>query len=215
MFTQSKKFVLTAAAAALFAGALSAETATSGAVRRFADGSTVEGASSTLVRSNDSVTGTVLTTLSPDETATIWWVVFNKPENCSDDVCDDNDVLPPPGNVDAGVSVIYATGRAADMYGKAEYGAKLMVGDMSKVLFGPGLQDIKNAEIHMVVRSHGPRDLKKEYEQISTFNEGCPASGCVDIQFAIHMAQEDVNMERLERIESIVARMAERMGLRP
>ena len=211
----SRKTLLTAVTVGLFAGIASGETATSGAVRRFADGSTVEGGLSTLVRSADGVTGTFLTTLEPNEAATIWWVVFNRPENCTGGVCDEDDVLPPPGNVDAGVSVLYATGRVADAYGKADYGARLMVGDMTNVLFGPGLQDVKNAEIHMVARSHGPAVPDMVQEQISTFNEGCPPSGCVDIQFAVHQAQTDEQAERLARAEILIERIAQRLSLQP
>jgi len=194
---------------------LAAQTATSGAVLRMADDSTVEGASSTLVRTADGVEGTLLTTIDPMEAATIWWVVFNRPENCTGGVCDGDDVMPAPGNVDAGVSVIYATGRVADAYGKADFGAKLTVGDMSYVMRGPGLTDAKNAEIHMIVRSHGPAVPELVQEQISTFDGGCPDGGCTNIQFSVHQAYEDAQAEQTARIEDLVKRIAQRLSIQP
>lgn len=55
----------------------------------------------------------------------------------------------------------------------------------------PGLKDAQAAEIHIVVRSHGPAIEGLESEQITLFLEpGCEDLGgpnvCEDIQFSIH-----------------------------
>jgi hypothetical protein len=207
-----------AALAGLFLGEpLLANSMTSTVVQRFPDGSTVEGSSSVLARTNNTVTGTFLTTATPGDAYTVWWVVFNKPENCSGGVCGDDDVLPPPGNVGAGVSVLYATGRVADVHGKAEFGAALKVGDTTHVLFGPGLTDADNAEIHMVLRTHGQAlpDAALLQEQISSFDGGCPPNACVDEQFAIHRASDDRNSKALEQMRQRLEDIAGRLGLAP
>jgi hypothetical protein len=60
-----------------------------------------------------------------------------------------------------------------------------------------GLMDARKAEIHFVIRSHGPLIPGIIHEQISTFNAGCggfpPELGtpgpntCEDLQFAVHL----------------------------
>ena len=211
----TKSIVPAALAAIVFSQPLAAESMS--AVYRFADGSAVEGSSSVLTRSMDGVSTTFLTTATPGDAYTIWWVVFNDPEHCTGGVCDDDDVLPPPGNVQAGVSVLYASGRVADMMGKAEFGARLKVGDTSGAVFGPGLMDSVNAEIHVVLRTHGQAmaDPTMLHEQISTFNGGCPPSDCVDEQFAVHQASQDRALRTMEEMRSLLQRMARRMSIEP
>ena len=64
----------------------------------------------------------------------------------------------------------------------------------------PGLMDAYKAEIHFVVRDHGPYISGMKREMTSTFNGGCelgelpadPRLGkvgpitCVDVHFAVH-----------------------------
>jgi len=207
--------IVTSLAALILAGSASAATVGSSVVRRFSDGSTVEGSSAVLVRTEDRITGNFLSTLTPGEAYTIWWVVFNKPENCTGGVCDEDDVLPPPGNVAAEVSVLYATGRATDVNGKGDFGAELMVGDMTNVLFGPGLMDVRNAEVHMVARTHGAIIPDMFQEQISSFNGGCPPNECTDEQFAVFPPNADETTAAIMMMKDTVNRMAQRMGIKP
>ena len=51
-----------------------------------------------------------------------------------------------------------------------------------------GLTDAAAAEIHLVVRGHGPaaiHDPEMLEAQTSTFMGGCETLGCVDVQFAV------------------------------
>ena len=63
-----------------------------------------------------------------------------------------------------------------------------------------GLMDAEKAEVHIVIRSHGPKLPGQVREQISSFNGGCVYDGipedpilgeagpntCEDILFAVH-----------------------------
>ena len=146
--------------------------------------------------------------LGPREAVTIWWVVFNEPENCSapcneDDIFIDGD--PTKGLNVAGIEAAdivagYATGKVGSSGGNVNLNATLGEGEIGpEVIFGDGalLKDARRAEIHLVVRSHGPAKPGLEEIQIGSFAGGCevfrnppaiPTSEgeCADIQFAVH-----------------------------
>ncbi len=127
--------------------------------------------------------------LTTGDAVTAWWVVFNQPELCTDQVCGEDDVLPPPGNTAAGVSVLYADGKVVDTQGKARFASILLPNDTTEAIFGPGLTNPMGAEIHLVLRTHGPMVLELRSEQLSSLNGGCdpepPNTPCRDVQFAI------------------------------
>lgn len=92
-----------------------------------------------------------------DSTAgTIWWVVFDSPENCANGIggCGLDDLGDPAVNA----SVLHATGHVIPPDGYATFVASLheTPGTTVAPLFGPGLVDAEGAEIHAVVRWHGP-----------------------------------------------------------
>ena len=146
----------------------------------------IEGRSSALVRTDNGVSMTIHTSGLDAGAYTIWWVIFNDPSQCSDEECGEDDVLPPPGNEDAGVSVLRATGHVVGKSGKGNFGAGLSVGDTSEALWGPGLTNPRGAEIHLIVRSHGEVIPGEVNDQIHTVNGGCPPNECVDVQMALH-----------------------------
>lgn len=132
---------------------------------------------------------------------TLWWVVWNKPENCNVNPCEDPDFANP---VD--VDVLYATGNVVEGGGKGKFTAKLDVGNDSgsiNDIFGlppvGGLQDTKTAEVHLVIRSHGPKIPGKVHEQIQTYGGGCETElppfteipdevgECADIEYAVFL----------------------------
>lgn len=123
------------------------------------------------------------------EAFTLWWVIFNQPENCFDG-CGEDDLANPA----AEPSVVYASGQVARLGGRVQLVASLYEqanGYVDEVIGGPGLLDAAGAEIHAIVRSHGPADLAIYKDQISQFvDPGCSDVGgpntCVDIQFAVH-----------------------------
>jgi hypothetical protein len=128
------------------------------------------------------------TLLDAGSAHTLWWIIFNNPAACDPAGCSDADF----GTPEVEASVMNATGRVADATGNATFGAFLPVGFMhtnpsslnGRQLFGPGLQNAAGAEIHVVIRSHGP--WSGNIEQISTVAGDCmnaaSPSGCYDAQ---------------------------------
>ena len=132
-------------------------------------------------------------------TVTIWWVVFNYPENCATTPCSANDLANPA----TGFDVLGAADGGVIRSKRPSYIGVLRANDTSgsiNPLLGAepiGLLDPFEAEIHLVVRSHGPMIRGQVREQITTFEGGCtqfldpPAvpqapGECADIQFSIH-----------------------------
>lgn len=146
------------------------------------------------------------TGLMPGHAYTIWWVVWNSPENCAayPEPCDEPDFE----NAEAvQVEVLAATGHVVGANGIGNFSAHLKENDSNGTvnpLFGlpefGGLHNAESAEIHPVLRSHGPAIPGMVNEQISTYEGGCtdpfaflPFSEipdeegeCGDIYFAIH-----------------------------
>ena len=137
----------------------------------------------TLHRTDDGVELTLDTSL-PEGAYTLWWVVFNNPEYCVDG-CDVGDLEIP--EVNAGV--FWATGEIVGDDGRGIFSAELLEGTLptgeDQILFGDGLVNSYSAEIHPIVRTHGPVIPGQEEVQTSTFNGGCPPEGCEDVQFAL------------------------------
>ncbi len=174
-------------------------------VYRFADGSEVDGSFARLNRYENGLTAAISTDdLVEGEVYTLWWVAFNNPENCSDGVCNEDDIFviqdgalvkAEDGNFElnleqietVGVSIQHAAGGYAvdDSFNTS---ASLGIGDVPGIVVGPGLLDPMGAEIHLVVRTHGEMVEEAFADQISTFGGGCDpimAPPCVDVQFAV------------------------------
>ena len=150
----------------------------------------VEGAEASLLRTNGGIRMSVnAAQLTPGHVVTAWRVIFNDPGRCSGGVCDEPDVLPPPGHVLADVSLLYADGAHVGPDGTAFFLDFLRAGDTSDAVFGPGLLDIQGAEVHVVLRTHGPLQPDAAQAQQSSLNGGCdpdpPHAPCQDVQFAI------------------------------
>lgn len=140
--------------------------------------------------------------LEPGDAYTVWWVVFNAPENCSDGECGEDDIFHPDGTLDvagvqaAQVGVGSATGNIARTNGTTEFGARLRQNDTTtdhQVVFpaglaGPGVLTASglDAEVHLVVQHHGQaRGGTQLSNQLSQIEYGC-TPGCPDVQFAVH-----------------------------
>jgi len=130
------------------------------------------------------------TALTPGDAVTVWWVVFNHPENCRAKLdnpsfpfrCGETDLSRP--GVEA--SVLYAAGHVVGGSGKAGFGAHLAVGDTTGALFGPGLEppQLTVADVHLVVHDHGPADPGLMPAQIHSFDV-CNTA-CTDVQASVH-----------------------------
>lgn len=158
---------------------------------------------STLHRSANGITVNYKTSgLIPGNAYTLWFAVFNNPEECSGD-CDVEDLFDPA----TGPDYLYATGHVIGASGEGNFSAHLGVGDDSGSiadLFGlpssGGLNEGKtfSSEIHLVLRDHGPAQPGLIDEQLSQFIGGCvtdlgyfeqdalEVGECSDIEFAIH-----------------------------
>lgn len=158
-------------------------------VVNMATGGKIPSAGSTLTRANKGVFFTTHTQGLPSGNAvTAWMAVFNNPEQCATRPCTPADFANPA--VDG--TLLNTGGRIIGVDGAATYGAFRAVGDVTGarpgVGTGNGLVDTKRAEIHIVIRSHGPALLGDPVllsEQLTMFNGGCPPNTCVNLQASV------------------------------
>lgn len=137
------------------------------------------------------ITATVTSAmLEPHYAYSIWWVVFNRPENCTvPKQCGlvdlSNDAVKP--------SVFWGGGVIADGDGYGTTQLELRRGRTDRELFANtpdyGLQNLKGAEIHLVLRSHGVVGMAgTTATQLGTANQACPPApvGCKNVFFSVH-----------------------------
>lgn len=163
--------------------------------------SMTEVGSSRLVRTTRGYSVNLSTTgLQAGHAVTLWAVIFNKPEQCAASPCMEPDIFNPMVMAD----VVYTAGHVVGGSGQATFAGHRNEGDASGSILPAlggmaiGLMDARTAEIHFVVRDHGPILPGMVDEMISTFGAGCnnaPAgtgtpgpNDCMDLQFAIHVA---------------------------
>lgn len=166
-------------------------------------GEQVEGGQARLKTSEQAATLHLKTAeLEPGIAVTVWWVIFNQPENCEgypDTPCGLGDLE----NPDVVAEITYATGAVIGSNGKANFKADLAVGHTDQEWFGNGFTNPTSAEIHTIVHTHGQVIAELEDNMISTFRGGCrddemivpghPAyddgipgpNKCDDLQFAV------------------------------
>jgi hypothetical protein len=144
----------------------------------FATGMPVGGAG-TLIRSANNLRARIATSgLDADAAYTVWWVVWNNPSLCSS----------PCGEDDLGIvgnSVFYAAGLVTGNDGTGNVTADLEAGQLPTgidVLIPGGLRPGRGlrAEVHMIIRSHGPIIPGAVATQIGAFDATCAV--CEDQQ---------------------------------
>lgn len=162
-----------------------------------------------MMRSENEVSAR-LSVMDLDENSaySVWWVVFNEPSNClTPHACGESDVFSEPDVLHAEqipaakISVFYADGFVSGSDGIANVYAYLKSGVLPEGTFvnfgwsdpvagGPdansGLMagNGVGAEIHLVVRTHGPAVAGSVGVQTTTFNGLCDIQNCED-QFAV------------------------------
>lgn len=183
----------------------------------FANEKEVKGSSSTLMRNldMDKIMLEVETTTRPGA-YTIWWIIFNNPAMCSDPGCGEDDVFNEDGTLNieqiqkTQLSALWATGGVVGKDRVGEFSAMLKEGEVpGQLLLGEnvgsvnGLTDAAGAEVHPILRWHGPasKDPDMLDKQLTTVDGGCrgqkllrsgnpsgdPGEGpCRDLQFAVH-----------------------------
>ena len=190
-------------------------------VLTFAEFEPVDGATARLTRGADTLaTRTDTRDLDHRHVMTLWWIVFNNPEYCEhgegDAACGEGDLFDgPDGPTGVEPSCVYADGSLVGGNGHARFADRLAVGevrdscidffvDLVPGLGGAdhGLTNPEGAEVHLVVRSHGPRIPGLVAEQRSTFAGGCEdfldagatdvlePGECSDLQVAVFPADD-------------------------
>lgn len=186
----------------------------------FSDGTEVEGAQTRLLRTSDAIrTRTHTAGLPQHHVTTLWWVIFNNPEHCEHGEggaeCGAADLFDGPGGP-TGVepSCLFGGGSIVDGNGQARFHNRLGVGETRdscidffvaavNELEGQdhGLTNPEGAEVHLVVRSHGPMLPGQVQNQRSSFAGGCQEflgagegpelvpGQCSDLQFAVFLAE--------------------------
>jgi hypothetical protein len=140
----------------------------------------VVGSHATMVTTDRGVSITAKTNGLPVDPAlgigvyTMWIVVFNYPDLCSDGECGINDLVPFGGDPAVGGSVLRG-GNSMVSKGKGNIAGQLAVGDTSEALFGPGLMEgrARLAEKHFILRYHGPPMPGYVAEQLHEVWGGC------------------------------------------
>jgi hypothetical protein len=153
----------------------------------------VEGATSTLIRTDNGIS-MVLTTggLAPGA-YTIWFIVFNDPEACFNPPADDIPCGDDPADFEVGnparSGFTLATGHIVDDSGEATFAGHLNVGDLllnNDLELDEVLENARTAEVHLIVRFHGEADPGRIHEQLRTGEFDDPS--VVDVQFAVNPA---------------------------
>ena len=160
----------------------------------FQETNNVVGTLSTLVRTAEGAHVLLETTgLTPGDAYTLWWVVFNYPDDCTKQGCLPQNLM----EAKMAAMVKYGVGAIANEDGTATFEAFLAVGDVTGALDNssgfdfelfepaPGLIEPLSAEFHVVLRSHGAA-LDDPTEQLTTFNGGCNPE-CFNVQMAMHI----------------------------
>lgn len=163
----------------------------------------VEGASSTLVRTESGLSATFQTAgLPAGEAFTVWFVVFNDPGACTAPIVGVSRCGPPDLFNPAALGGAFTMGgHVGGSGGPATIAGSLHVGDMRNALtFGPGappaspnaLTNPMGAEVILVLLRHGPWTPGSP-EQFKTFwacnlppGPGTTPFGCQELQASVH-----------------------------
>ena len=191
------------ASVAVAAGHLQSSTTDVQGTYWFADETSADG-KSILTRTDNMITSTVeAENLIAGNAFTVWFVVFNNPDACTDP-CGEDDIftdtgLNVPGVMAAKIGVGNATANIAKADGTAEFGAVLRPGDYAatghQLLFPAGLEgnallldgNGEDAEVHIIIQDHGrARGGPQLLNQLTYVETGCTPY-CEDIQFSVHL----------------------------
>lgn len=156
---------------------------------------TVPYAGASLSRNNEGVFGEISTSgLVAGHVVTLWWAVFNDSRFCANAVCAPPDLNNPLVNG----SLQLGGGAVVGVNGRADFSGYLAVGDNTGFyrlpMFpnmpdpAPGIVNSKGAEIHWVIRDHGPASTDPTIlqQQLTSFPGGCTMTNpCANVQAAI------------------------------
>lgn len=151
-------------------------------VTEFPNGAVIPGASARLTRGESGVNAWLQTnSLTPGNAYTLWVVVFNDPSECIvPNECRLADVA--ENDPAVGVDLLIGSGLVAGASGRATFTGRVNVGDAG--MRGVGLLDAFEPEIHLIVRTHGPK--LPGAAQLREFGGGCDVNACANVQDALH-----------------------------
>lgn len=142
-------------------------------------GDTIIGSAAKLTRSENAVSIKITTTQLPAGAYTAWAVIFNNPSACTHGAnefkCGSADVT----NLDTLASILWYDGGLVDETGVGHFGGTIEEGNPPGVVnragCNCGLMDAENAEIHSIIRYHGPlsEDPDMAILQLTTAGGGC------------------------------------------
>ena len=154
--------------------------------------------SATLLRTDKKISMTFKAEgLNPGHAYTIWWVIWNKPEECIIPfACD----VPDYAFADiVEVDALYAAGHVVGNNGKGNFSGSLKendnAGSINDLFDLPkyGLYDARTAEVHLVLRDHGLKIPGQVSDQINFYPGGCVTGDCNDPLFAVFPANCGLN----------------------
>ena len=147
----------------------------------------IPGAYARLTRNNNNITVNIHTLNLPPGAYSVWWVIWNHPENCLTDCLSDPDDV--DNSLGTGETFVNATGHVLGRGAAANFSASLSVGGpySGEYFFGPGLTNPGGVLVLLVVRYHGPAIPGMIPQQTAYFEGGCPGglAPCEDMQFVV------------------------------
>ena len=147
---------------------------------------------SEIVRDQEGISMSIDTTDLPVGVVSVWWVIFNKPSECSNNNCGGSDTGKGGAPNPAEASVLWATAGIVGPDRNGHFSASLGVGlnkAPGEVLRGPSLTDPIGAEVHLVLRFHGTPewdDPERFLAQQSIFAGNCDKFPCFNPQSVAH-----------------------------
>lgn len=139
-----------------------------------------------LVRTDDGISSrSRLSGIEPG-VYTLWWVVWNAPENCDDPfACTEADL----SNPDVELAIGYGGGRVVESNGRLNLAASLEEGEELTgfptefefaLVDSNSMANARHAEVHLVLRSHGEKIPGLVDEMLHTFQAGCKYTGPIE-----------------------------------
>ncbi len=147
----------------------------------------------TMRRFDTGFSATVLTFVTPNTAQTLWAAIFNRPEHCTNPVMDSSGPVSNCSSADFSnpkvqASVVWVTGGSIDSTGLLSLNGQLGIGPgglPGPVNFGGGLTNPKGAEIHLVVRDHGPVDGPQDFTTFQPNGNPLMMNQAANIQFFV------------------------------
>lgn len=140
-----------------------------------------------------SMTGTT-TGLKPNHAYSIWWVVYNIPQECMDGNggfdtvgCGNDEIGNPVLAAKVRTSMVWGGGTISDSNGFSSFQADLKARmPLTAPMMGPGLLFPMTAEIRFLLKDHGPIMKGKIDKQVYSFDYGCDVYACTEPQGSVH-----------------------------